>query len=252
MSSPKYRKAMPPSSERPVFDRLKEHPIWVFCSGAAATAAFVIAVILPVTTAYLRAEIENLTPAREQLQKANLQIVKLNDELKILVKDRDEKLATLKKERDEALLKNPFTAGSAYPKGLSSVMIGSPISKIAEAFPNAKIKTTVDDDSTTAYQSVDTGHSVFKHVAYYYDKNGKSPNTITQILLQSFESGVSHDYLYGQLTQLNGPPNAESKGRYYWEIKPREAISLEFGNLHIYKYGDVPMWVQNIRTKKSR
>lgn len=241
MSSPKYHKAVQPSSERPVFDRLKEHPIWVFCSGAAAMAAFAITAIMPGTTAYLRAQIENLTPAHEQLEKANEQIEKLNKELKVL-----------KKERDEAVIKSPFTAGSAYPKGLDAVVIGSPISKIAEAFPNAKIKISDNDDGTSGYQSFDTENSVFKHVAYYYDKSGKSPNTITQILLLSFQSGVSHDYLYGQLTQLNGPPNAESKGRYYWEIKPREAILLEDGNLHIYKYGDVPMWVQKIRTKKSR
>lgn len=240
MSPAKYHKAVQPSSERPVFDRLKEHPIWVFCSGAAAMAAFAITVIMPGTTAYLRAQIENLTPAHEQLGKANERIEKLNSELKIL-----------KKERDEAVTKSPFTAGSAYPKGLSSVTIGSPTSKIAEVFPNAKVQISENDDGISGYQALDTGHSVFNHIAYYYDKSGKT-NTITTILLMSHGSGLSHEYLYSQLIQLNGPPKVESKGRYFWEIKPRESIALEGGNLHIYKYGYIPMWVQTARDKKSR
>jgi hypothetical protein len=241
MPASKFHKAVQPSSDRPMFDRLKEHPIWLFCSGAAAMAAFAITVIMPGTTAYLRAQIETLTPVDKQLGKANAQIDKLNKEIE-----------TLKKERDEAVLKSPFTVGSAYPKGLGYMVIGSPISKIIEIFPKAKIVTTQDDGDTSGYKSFDTDHSVFRRAAYYYDTTGKSANTINAILFHSIREKFSNEYLYGQLVLIHGEPKAASKQRYFWEIKPRETIALEDGNLYIAKYGYVPIWAQIVLSKKSK
>ena len=241
MKTREFHKAVQPGAERPIFDRLKEHPIWLFCSGAAAMAAFAITVVMPGTTAYLRAQIEDMKPAHEKLTEANRQVEQLKSDLK-----------KARNDRDEAGLKNPFTTGSGYPIGLTSIVIGSPISKIAEAFPKEVVKTSIEEGETFGYKSLDTKHSVYGHVAYYYSTTGKLANTVSSILFLVHGSGIEHEFLRSKLTQLNGPPKVESKGRYFWELTARESIAIEDGKLEVFSRGSSPIWIISAASKKLK
>lgn len=238
MTPPKFRKAVAPESSRPLFDRLKDHPIWVFSSGVAAMATFTLAVILPGATAYLNAQIETMKPAQEQLKVANERLEKLGKQLEKAVAD-----------RNEATLKNPFASDSAYPNGLGQILIGNSISKISDIYAPSDVtdmKTDPDDDSTIRYKSVQTASSVFSQATYYYYTKGDKANSVDFILFHPKSSSeVSHDYLRNRLAQVHGNPLAESNGRAFWKVTPRENLEIDAnGNIAVRSGNDIPSWAQ--------
>lgn len=178
---------------------------------AAGTATFMGTVVVPLTTSYLSARVENLTSLT-----ANAQV-------------KAEELEQTKKklERAEAALanavsENPFVQGSVYPSGLDDIVIGTPIAKVYERFPDAKL-----EEEDGRYVSAKTSHPLFWSVTYYLEKSAGGGRVRGMLFHLNPNSKLTHEAIKARFTVLYGEPVAQSKGRAFWPSPtPRETIEV--------------------------
>lgn len=225
------------TTERTLTDRLKEHPLWMFGSGAAAMAAFVGTVVLPMTNAYLNGQIEAMKPAQEKLEAAQEQIKALRKEVTAALV-----------QRDEAVVGNPFSQGVAYPNGLGDLAIGTTVAKVVQRYPDAR-RVVNASSPDFAYVTAKTGHPIFHQAAYYFSVG---PNeTVDSILYLTTDFEKSLPFLRSRLGHIFGPPTAELEdGHVYWKATQREVMELSpDGGLHVVGAGYVPLWARPLKPK---
>jgi acyl-CoA synthetase (AMP-forming)/AMP-acid ligase II len=197
---------------------------------AAGTATFMGTVVVPLTTSYLSAKVDSLTALSATAQATAEELEKTK-----------KKLAQAEASLANAVLETPFVPGSVYPVGLDDIVLGTPIAKVYEKFPDAKI-----DEESGGYLSVKTKHPLFWSATYYVSK-GAGDKSVSAVLFHSRpESKLTQEAIKARFTVLFGEPGAQSKGRAFWPSPTsRETIEvLMFGGYGVDPKNYRPGWTR--------
>ena len=195
----------------------KAHPAAIIGGTIVATLLFAQSVLVPVTTADLRAQISDFTRKEQATPALEKRIVSLQTELDAT----KESFQNLKLERERekkeyannlavAQLTRLFDVGTPYPIGLGQVRLGDRIEKVPETYSDNSIQ------KRSSYWSVKTSHTQFSNVTYYFRPEGKS-FAVTHVLLQ-FNRDLPVVTLSEKLVEAFGSPAFQNDGCRYWKF----------------------------------
>lgn len=205
----------------------KDHPVVVAALAVAGTSTLFASVIMPLSNSLLSAKLERLT-------ETSATAVATAEELEKTKKA----LLAAQAALHQAVAKSPMTAGSAYPIGIDSVVIGTPKDQVAKRLPKGRW-----NEEKTYYSADYSGHPIFSAATYYF-----TDEKVDTILLHLVNNEVSAEIIRTFLRANYGEPMKTKKLNSLWQVSPREFVALEgitsrTSDYYIYKNDAVIMQV---------
>ncbi|WP_284427874.1 hypothetical protein, partial [Acidovorax sp. SUPP1855] len=154
-----------------------------------------------------------LTNRLEKLTELSANAGAIAEELEKIKKE----LAKSRAELSIATMKSPLVAGSAYPLGLDSIVIGTSVNEVQKRLPGV----TWDPEVGYIPYRIKNG-SVFSGATYYFD----SKLNVSAILYHFRDSEMGSELVQKLMLTGFGEPIAQKKDNFLWKLSNREWVSI--------------------------